>query len=147
VRLCCAIKARVVEADERELSQGDGRALLNLGHTFAHAVEQVAGFGTYLHGEAVAVGLCAAARLSRGLGMISEPDVARVESAVSAHALPTRLRAPLPVGALMAAMARDKKARGGVPRFVVLSSLGRAVVRSDVASGAVESAWREVGAA
>jgi len=147
VRLCCAIKARVVEADERELSQGDGRALLNLGHTFAHAVEQVTGYGAYLHGEAVAVGLCAAARLSRGLGMIPEADVARVESTLSAHALPTRLRAPLPVGGLMAAMARDKKARGGVPRFVVLRSLGQAVVRADVPAGSVESAWREVGAA
>jgi 3-dehydroquinate synthase len=145
IRLCCALKARVVEADERELAHDGGRALLNLGHTFAHAIEQVTGYGPYLHGEAVAVGLCAAARLSRALGMIQETDVKRVESAVSAHALPTRLCSPLAVGALMAAMARDKKVRAGVLRFVVLKSLGEAVVRTDVPAAAVESVWREVG--
>jgi 3-dehydroquinate synthase len=147
VRVCCAIKARVVEADERELARDYGRALLNLGHTFAHAVEQVTGYGPYLHGEAVAVGLCAAARLSKALGMISEPEVARVEATVAAHALPTRLRSPLPVDSLMAAMGRDKKARAGVPRFVVLKALGQAVVRADVPADAVESVWRELGAA
>jgi 3-dehydroquinate synthase len=145
IRRCCEIKARLVEADERERSDGAGRALLNLGHTFAHAIEQAAGYGAYLHGEAVAVGLCAAARLSRSLGMIGEADVARVESAVASHGLPTRLRSPLPVGELTSAMARDKKARAGSPRFVLLKSLGEAVVRADVPSGAVESVWREVG--
>ena len=145
VRLCCEAKARVVEADEREQAQDGGRALLNLGHTFAHAVEQVTGYGAYLHGEAVAVGLCAAARLSRALGMVPESDVARVEAVVAAHALPVRLRSPLAVASLMAAMARDKKARAGVPRFIVLRSLGDAVVRTGVAADAVESVWREVG--
>jgi 3-dehydroquinate synthase len=147
VRLCCAIKARVVEADERELARDYGRALLNLGHTFGHAVEQVTGYGTYLHGEAVAVGLCAAARLSRTLGNIPDSDVARVESAVAAHGLPTRLFAPLAVGDLMAAMARDKKMRAGVPRFVVIKSLGEASVRADVPADAVKAVWRELGAA
>jgi 3-dehydroquinate synthase len=147
VRLCCAVKARVVEADERELAKEGGRALLNLGHTFAHAVEQVTGYGTYLHGEAVAVGLCAAARLSRDLGMVSQSDVARVEAVVAAHALPTRLGAPLSVDLLLAAMAHDKKARAGVQRFVVLKSLGQAEVRADVPSRAVVAVWREVGAA
>ena len=88
--------------------------------------DRVAGYGAYLHGEAVAVGLCAAARLSRGLGMIGEPDVARVESAVASHALPTRVRRPLAIADLASAMARDKKARGGSPRFVLLRSLGDA---------------------
>jgi 3-dehydroquinate synthase len=147
IRRCCAIKARLVEADERERAEKGGRALLNLGHTFAHAIEQVAGYGAYLHGEAVAVGLCAAARLSRGLGMIGEPDVARVESAVASHALPTRVRRPLAIADLASAMARDKKARGGSPRFVLLRSLGDAVVRADVPPGAVEAAWRGVGCA
>lgn len=147
VRLCCALKARVVEADERELAHDGGRALLNLGHTFAHAIEQVTGYGPYLHGEAVGVGLCAAARLSKGLGMIQDSDVKRVESAVSAHALPTRLRSPLALDALMAAMARDKKVRAGALRFIVLKSLGEAVVRTDVPAAAVEAVWREVGCA
>jgi 3-dehydroquinate synthase len=147
IRRCCAIKARLVEADERERADNDGRALLNLGHTFAHAVEQVAGYGAYLHGEAVAVGLCAAARLSRRLAMIGEADVARVESTVSSHGLPTRLLRPLAIGELAAAMARDKKARAGSPRFVLLKALGEAVVRADVPSEAVEAVWREVGCA
>jgi 3-dehydroquinate synthase len=145
VRRCCEIKARIVEADEHERAEAGGRALLNLGHTFGHAVERVAGYGAYLHGEAVAVGLSAAARLSKKLGLIDELAVARVEAALSAHGLPTRLRSPLGVRDLMAAMARDKKTRAGLPRFVVLKSLGEAVVRADVPAEAVEAAWREVG--
>jgi 3-dehydroquinate synthase len=145
IRVCCGIKARLVEADERERADSGGRALLNLGHTFAHAIEQATGYGAYLHGEAVAVGLCAAARLSARLGMIGAADAARVEAAVSAHALPARLLRPLATGSLMAAMAHDKKARAGSARYVLLESLGRAVVRADVAGDAVESVWREVG--
>jgi 3-dehydroquinate synthase len=147
IRACCGIKARLVEADERERAEEGGRALLNLGHTFAHAIERATGYGAYLHGEAVAIGLCAAARLSRRLGMIGESDLARVEKAVSEHALPTRLRRPLGTGELMAAMARDKKARAGSLRFVLLKSLGQAVVRGGVPSADVESVWREVGCA
>jgi 3-dehydroquinate synthase len=146
IRRCCALKARVVEADERELAKDGGRALLNLGHTFGHAIEQVTGYGTYLHGEAVAIGLCAAARLSAKLGPIGATEVARVEGTVAAHSLPTRLRAPLHLPELFAAMARDKKVRGGLPRFVVLQSLGDAITREGVAPELVEAAFREVGA-
>jgi 3-dehydroquinate synthase len=145
IRRCCAIKAGLVEADERETAARGGRALLNLGHTFGHAVEQVAGYGEYLHGEAVAVGLCAAARLSRRLGLIGEADAARVERVVAAHSLPTRLRSPLGLPGLMAAMARDKKSRAGSMRLVVLRGLGEAAVRAGVPPDAVESVWREVG--
>jgi len=147
VRVCCGIKARLVEADERELADIGGRALLNLGHTYGHAIEQVTGYGAYLHGEAVAVGLCAAARLSRRLGMAGDSDVARIESVVSAHGLPTRLRSALTVSALMGAMARDKKVRAGALRFVLPKAPGEAVVRSDVPVAEVESVWREVGGA
>jgi len=147
VRLCCGIKARLVEADERELAKEGGRALLNLGHTFAHAIEQVSGYGQYLHGEAVAIGLCAASRLSLGLGMLPQAVVGRVELVVSAHALPTRLRAPLPIDRLMAAMVRDKKARAGSLRFIVLKAVGEAAVTGDVVPGVVESVWRQVGCA
>lgn len=146
IRRCCALKARVVEADEFETAKDGGRALLNLGHTFGHAIEQVTGYGTYLHGEAVAIGLCAAARLSEKLGMISAAEVARVEKTVAAHALPMRLRAPLTLADLMAAMARDKKARAGKLRFVVLKSLGEAVTRDDVPLALAEECFREVGA-
>lgn len=147
IRRCCAAKARVVEADERELAKEGGRALLNLGHTFGHAVENVAGYGEYLHGEAVAIGLCAAARLSQKLGYVSASDVARVEKTVVAHALPTRLRSPLALADLHAAMTRDKKVRAGGLRFVVLKSLGEAATQGDIPLPLVEASFREVGAA
>lgn len=146
VRRCCATKARIVEADERELAKEGGRALLNLGHTFAHAIEQVAGYGHYLHGEAVAIGLNAAARLSAKLGLISAAEVMRIEAVLAAHALPVRLKAPLPLPALLAAMARDKKVRGGLPRFVVLHKIGEAATRDGVEPALAEDCFREVGA-
>ncbi len=147
IRRCCALKARIVEADERELAPDGGRALLNLGHTFGHAIEQVAGYGRYLHGEAVAIGLAAAARLSGHLGRIPGRDVGRIESVVRAHRLPARLEAPLALDALFAAMARDKKVRAGLPRFVVLDRIGQAVTIDDVSRPLVEQSFREVGAA
>ena len=148
IRRCCALKARIVEADEREVAADGGRALLNLGHTFAHAIEQVAGYGTYLHGEAVAIGLAAAARLSQKLGSVSAAEVKRIDAVISAHALPIRLRSPLAVGALLAAMARDKKVRAGLPRFVVLQQLGQAATRSEgITPALVDACFREVGAA
>ena len=146
VRACCAAKARFVEADERELAKEGGRALLNLGHTFGHAVEQVTGYGHYLHGEAVAVGLAAAARLSVKLGYLASADVARVEKVVAAHALPIRLREPLAVAVLMSAMSRDKKVRGGLPRFVVMKKLGESATQAGIAPALVEEVWRELGA-
>src|SRR5580698_4536693 len=145
VRVCCGIKARLVEADERELADTGGRALLNLGHTFGHAIEQVTGYGAYLHGEAVAIGLCAAARLSLRLGLIGNPDLARVDSVVAAHGLPARLRSTLSIANLMAAMKRDKKARAGTLRFVLLKAVGEAIVRDDVPPSEVEAVWRDVG--
>ena len=147
IRTCCALKARVVEADERELAKEGGRALLNLGHTFGHAIEQVTGYGVYLHGEAVAVGLAAAARLSVRLGYLTAADAERVDRVVVAHGLPVRLREPLSLGKLMATMARDKKVRGGQLRFVVLKKLGEAATQSGIDPAVVESIWRELGAA
>jgi 3-dehydroquinate synthase len=147
IRRCCALKARIVEADERETAKEGGRALLNLGHTFGHAIENAAGYGEYLHGEAVAVGLCAAARLSQKLGYIGAAEVARVERLVAAHALPARLRSPLPWEALSAAMGRDKKVRSGGLRFVVLRRPGEAATQGGISPALVESTFREVGAA
>ena len=120
---------------------------MNLGHTFGHAVENAAGYGEYLHGEAVAIGLCAAARLSQKLGALSAADVARVERGVAAHGLPVRLRAPLAFAELHAAMTRDKKVRAGGLRFVVLRRLGEAATRGDIGLDFVEQSFREVGAA
>ncbi|MDP2136832.1 MAG: 3-dehydroquinate synthase [Candidatus Didemnitutus sp.] len=146
IRRCCELKAGIVQADERELAVEGGRALLNLGHTFGHAIEQVAGYGAYLHGEAVAIGLHGAARLSRALGLVGDDLVTRIERIVSAHQLPVRLRQPLPIGALREAMSRDKKNRDQALRFVVLEAAGKAATRSGIAPALVEQIWRELGA-
>jgi 3-dehydroquinate synthase len=146
IRRCCELKARIVETDERETASDGGRALLNLGHTFGHAIENVAGYGAYLHGEAVAIGLCAAARLSQKLGYIMAGDVARVEGMVAAHRLPTKLGAPLGYSELHGAMTRDKKTRAGGLRFVVLRRIGEAATQGDIPAPLVEASFREVGA-
>lgn len=146
VRRCCADKARIVKADERELAATGGRALLNLGHTFAHAIERVAGYGTYLHGEAVAVGLVGAARLSVDLGLLDAGDVSRVETVLLKHDLPIRLSRPLGTEALIDAMQRDKKVRAGMPRFVVLKAIGEAETLAGVDVDLVAKTWRQLGA-
>jgi 3-dehydroquinate synthase len=146
VRRCCAIKARIVGADERETDPLGGRMLLNLGHTFGHAIERVAGYGAYLHGEAVAVGLAAAARYSAAEGLLADKSVADIDAALAAHGLPARLRRPLPVKALMAAMAQDKKSRAGRLRLILLRGVGRAVVRDGAAPALIARTWRAVGA-
>jgi 3-dehydroquinate synthase len=141
IRRCCGLKAGIIQADEFERAPEGGRALLNLGHTFGHAIEQVTGYTAYLHGESVAIGLAGAARLAQKLRLISAPDVGRVERVLAAHGLPVRLRTPLP-----AATARDKKNREEGVRFVVLNALGAAATRSGIPSATVEAVWRELGA-
>ena len=141
----CQTKANVVNADEKELTSSGGRALLNLGHTFGHAIENVAGYGEYLHGEAIAVGFVAAARLSADFGYIEQSDVDRVVKVVKAHQLPDQLKSPLKLDALFSAMQNDKKVRSGKLRFVVLESIGRAITKDDVPLEKVEKVWRTVG--
>ena len=141
----CQTKANVVNADEKELTSSGGRALLNLGHTFGHAIENVAGYGEYLHGEAIAVGFVAAARLSADFGYIEQSDVDRVVKVVKAHQLPDQLKSPLKLDALFSAMQNDKKVRSGKLRFVVLESIGRAITKDDVPLEKVEEVWRTVG--
>lgn len=146
VRRCCAIKARIVAEDETETAQSGGRALLNLGHTFAHAIENVAGYGEYLHGEAVGIGLSLATRLSVALGQLPVSELKRVDQLLQQFQLPVCLRAPLELDELMAAMQRDKKNRGGRLRFVTMNALGNAVTTNEVAAELIESLWREAGA-
>lgn len=145
---CCHLKAEIVRDDEREEATGSGgRALLNLGHTFAHAIEAVAGYGEYLHGEAVAVGLVCATALSRDLGKIPGEALDTVAGVLERYGLPVRLREPLPGEALLAAMMRDKKVRAGKLRFVAMEEIGRAIVVGDVDRDTVGRIWSEIGAA
>lgn len=123
----CRLKAHVVSEDERESGL---RAILNLGHTFGHAIETHEGYGEWLHGEAVAAGMCMAADLSQRLGWISEADQRRVVALVAQAGLPT---APPEISAehFLSLMAVDKKALGGQVRLVLLQSLGRAIISAD----------------
>lgn len=124
------IKARIVAADEREIT-GE-RALLNFGHTVGHGVEQAAGYGALLHGEAVSIGLHAALKLSVAKAGLPEADAARVLAALEAFGLPTRLPAGLTTDAVMDSLARDKKFESGRVRFVLLEKLGSAFLASNV---------------
>ncbi|MCO6439609.1 MAG: 3-dehydroquinate synthase [Nitrococcus mobilis] len=120
----CRNKAYVVAADERESGQ---RALLNLGHTFGHAIETATGYREWLHGEAVAVGMCMAAHLSASMGWMSAKAFERTESLIQAAGLPV-LPPPLSPDALRKLMAIDKKASNGRLRLVLLEGIGSAVV-------------------
>jgi 3-dehydroquinate synthase len=125
VKRCCELKAAIVAADEREAG---ARALLNFGHTFGHAIEAGMGYGAWLHGEAIGAGMVMAAQLSKGLGLIGDPEVARIRGLVSSAGLPTHGPALAPER-LMELMAGDKKSAQGKLRFVVLEALGRAALR------------------
>lgn len=142
----CRIKAAVVNADEKETAASGGRALLNLGHTFGHSIENVAGYGEYLHGEAIAIGLVAAAELSQQLGKIGEADVERIQKMVSAHDLPVSLRSPLPVEKLIGAMSLDKKVKSGVIRFVIMNRIGQAETIESADMDVIRGIWRSRGA-
>jgi 3-dehydroquinate synthase len=124
----CRDKAAVVAADEREAGQ---RALLNLGHTFAHAIETGMGYGTWLHGEAVGAGMCIAAAMSARLGWLSDAQLKRTEALIAAAGLPVRPPSDIPAQRLLELMAVDKKVMDGRLRLVLLQDIGRAVVSED----------------
>ncbi len=124
----CENKAEVVAADERE---GGERALLNLGHTFGHAIESGMGYGCWLHGEAVAAGTIMAADLSQRLGWISEADVQRVRTLFVRANLPV-ISPDLGVEKYLEFMGHDKKVEGGKLRFVLLKQIGHAVIEGNV---------------
>jgi len=128
----CRNKAEVVAADERESGV---RALLNLGHTFGHAIETGMGYGVWLHGEAVAAGMCMAAALSARLGWIGAADVSRIETLIQRAGLPVRAPASLDPAAMLEVMAVDKKAQEGMIRLVLLKAVGEAVVTADYDPG------------
>jgi 3-dehydroquinate synthase len=125
-----AIKAAVVEEDERETT--GTRALLNFGHTLGHGIEAAGGYGRFLHGEAISLGLVAATRLSVEKSGLSPAAGERILHALEAYELPTVLADDIPDEAILAAMGRDKKFEAGQIRFVLLKSLGEAYVSDAV---------------
>jgi 3-dehydroquinate synthase len=125
-----AIKAAIVAADERE--QTDMRALLNFGHTVAHAIENAAGYGRFLHGEAVSLGMAAALEISQRKAGLSAAEAQRVRDKLAAFGLPLTLPSDLGTEELLAAARRDKKFAGGRIRYVVSPRLGEAFVAENV---------------
>lgn len=132
---CCALKAAIVSEDERESGR---RALLNLGHTFGHAIETGAYLGAWLHGEAVSAGLVMASELAVQLGMFDRGSADRVERLLQAAGLPVR---PPPIGAgkLKDLMLVDKKITGGKLRFILPEEIGVCTIRDDVSEDAVDA--------
>ncbi len=129
IRHCCQMKADIVSRDETE--QGE-RALLNLGHTFGHAIEAWLGYGNWLHGEAVAVGMLMAAQLSAARGWLSPADVSRIRALLVAAQLPVSPPTGMTIADFLPYMKTDKKVKAGQMRFILLQQPGRAIIVDDV---------------
>jgi 3-dehydroquinate synthase len=127
IKRSCEIKAEIVGRDERE--QGE-RALLNLGHTFGHAIESATNYSAWLHGEAVGAGMLLAADMSRRLGWVTPADVERIEGILRRFGLPIDV-STLPAGKLAEKMKIDKKVAAGRIRLVLLKAIGTSVVTGD----------------
>ena len=127
VKRCCQYKADIVAQDERESGI---RAILNFGHTFGHVIETHEGYGKWLHGEAVAVGMVQAAQMSQKLGWLSSEEVERVKRVLTLANLPI-VSPPIAVETALNLMGHDKKVKQGQIRLILLKSLGEAVLTSD----------------
>jgi 3-dehydroquinate synthase len=134
VAVSCRSKARVVEADETE--QGL-RAILNYGHTVGHAVESLSGYKVFLHGEAVAAGMAAAARLAEVMGLLPAEQGRRITALIARAGLPVELPPNLNNNDIIAAMRQDKKAQAGRLTFVLPSAIGSVEICDDVPEAAV----------
>jgi shikimate kinase/3-dehydroquinate synthase len=149
IRRACAFKAAVVGDDEREEKPNDGRALLNLGHTFGHALEAEYGYsGGLLHGEGVAIGMGLAFRLSARLGHCNPADAERVIAHVSGVGLPAELallNRRFSAATLIGHMRRDKKVQDGALKFVLVRGIGQAFTATDVPEAAVTELLRDAG--
>jgi len=139
IRRSCELKAEIVTEDEFERGR---RALLNLGHTYGHAIERCAGYGEWLHGEAVAAGICMAAEFSAQLGQMSAEDVERAKALLAQLALPVAPPA-IAVDDFIAAMSIDKKVVGGEIRLVLLRGIGAAEVTANYPADAMQALLRK----
>ena len=137
----CRNKAAVVAADERE---GGQRALLNLGHTFGHAIETGTGYGAWLHGEGVAAGMYMAAELSRRLGWLPPAQLSRIEALLQRAKLPVRPPQEVDAARFLELMAVDKKVLDGQLRLVLLRDIGNAVISGDFDHGVLRAMLHEI---
>ncbi len=137
---CCEIKAEVVRLDERESGL---RAILNYGHTIGHAIETVCGYGKYLHGEAISMGMVFAAQLSARMGKWSPDENRRVARLLESLELPMRMP-DCSWDGILQAMAVDKKNAGRSPRLVLADRLGRAAAGYEVDAGLLKEVWESL---
>ena len=138
IERACRNKAEVVAADEHETDNEGGRALLNLGHTFGHAIETGLGYGEWLHGEAVSVGVVMAAELSCRLGWLEAPEVARVRALIARAGLPCT-GPDMGAKRYLELMSHDKKVVGGRLRLVLLQGLGRGMTFAGATSADISA--------
>lgn len=142
IRRCCELKAAVVAADEKETS--GLRALLNLGHTYGHAIEAEMGYGVWLHGEAVAAGMVMAARTAELLGVLRPQETSRIIALLQRTGLPVRGPESMTADMYLPHMMRDKKVQGGKLHLIIPTSLGQSVVRADITHETVLAAIQSV---
>ena len=142
IRRSCEDKARIVAADELE---SGCRALLNLGHTFGHAIETGMGYGRWLHGEAVAAGICMAADLSNRQGWLSREQQARIELLIQRAGLPTSPPDSVTPAEFIELMRVDKKVLTGEIRLVLLNQLGHSVITEDFDADNLQDTLNEYG--
>lgn len=133
---CCSIKADVVSQDETETGV---RALLNLGHTFGHAIESEQGYGNWLHGEAVAAGTVLASQTALRLGLLSQPQVTRICALLAAAELPLSAPADMDFPVFIRHMMRDKKVLAGKLRLILPTNIGQADLFSDVSETVLQA--------
>ena len=141
IKKSCAIKAEVVEKDETE--QGL-RAILNYGHTIGHALEAVTNYERYRHGEAVAIGMAAAARIAHKLDMITAEEVTQQERLIADFDLPTKFR-DLDHDMIINALTKDKKVEDGVVRFILAEKIGKVEIISDIPEEIIREVLKEIG--
>ena len=140
IKRSCQNKAEIVAADEKESGQ---RALLNLGHTFGHAIETGMGYGTWLHGEAVASGMVMAARLSQKLGWINSADIDRVIDIIERANLPVKAPEQMSSDKFIELMSLDKKVSDGVLKLVLYKSVGNAIISKNYSQAALKETIAE----
>lgn len=129
IDLCCTLKARLIEKDERE--EGE-RIMLNFGHTTAHAIEVATGYNRYRHGEAVGIGMTTIAKVAAKMGVLLWQDAERIVRLITAAGLPGRVDPDLDIDAVMTAFTRDKKVRDGKLNLIVPTSIGQTIISDAV---------------
>lgn len=135
IKRSCEIKAEIVSKDEREAGL---RAILNFGHTIGHAIETVTEYKRFLHGEAVAVGMCVESRLSLMLGLINAEQVSRIESVIRAFGLPSEMPAHMDINGLLSSIQLDKKATAGELKFILPEKIGSVRIYKGVAEKSIK---------